>query len=247
MPLTVALADDEPLPRERLLRLLTEAGCQVAHVFEDGASVLAWLKGGGRADALFLDIQMPGIDGLTLLAEIEDAMPVVMVTAHAQHSLTAFEHAAQDYLLKPVSAERLQRTLSRLERRGQGAPAGAVAPTSQPAVGAGAGARFPARVGEGMVFLELKRITHFELDDEWVWAWLQGERYRTTWTSLAEAEAAFPGEPFCRIQRHVLLRPGLVQGLRPLWGRRVSVRLPGGMELDVSRSATPVLKAMLGA
>lgn len=242
MPLQVAVADDEPLPRERLVRLLTEAGCQVGPVFEDGAAVLAWFQGGGRADALFLDIQMPGVDGMTLLAEVEEALPVVMVTAHAQHSLAAFEHAATDYLLKPVSSDRLKRTLARLERRSPGEPAPAALPAS-PA----ASARFPARVGEGMVFLELKRISHFELADEVVWAWLQGERYRTTWTRLAEVEGAFPGEPFCRIQRHVLLRPGLVQGLRPLWGRRVSVRLPGGMELDVSRGATPLLKEMLGA
>ncbi len=244
MPLRVALADDEPLPRERLERLLREAGCEIEAVFENGTSVLEWFRGGGRADALFLDIQMPGPSGLELLAELDEAIPAVMVTAYAQHSLTAFEHAAVDYLLKPVTADRLARTLHRLERRKTGAvePAQPLAPKP-----VATPARFPAKAGEGMVFLELKRVSHFELDDEVVWAWVQAERYRTTWTSLAEVEAAFPGETILRIQRHLLLRPGAVQAMRPIWGRRVSVRVAGGQELDVSRTATPVLKGLLGA
>lgn len=98
-----------------------------------------------------------------------------------------------------------------------------------------------------MVFLELKRVTHFELNDEWVWAWVQAERFRTPWTSLAEVEAAFPDESLMRIQRHLLLRPAAVQAMRPIWGRRISVRVAGGQELDVSRTATPVLKGLLGA
>lgn len=243
MSLRVALADDEPLPRERLERLLREAGCTVEAVFESGTAVLEWFRAGGRVDALFLDVQMPGPSGLELLAELEEAMPTVMVTAFAQHALGAFEHGAVDYLLKPVTADRLARTLLRLQRRQEGAPE---APPARPATPPSP-MRFAAKAGEGMVFLELKRVTHFELDEDVVWAWVQAERYRTTWASLAEVEAAFPGEDFLRIQRHLLLRPSTVVGLRPLWGRRVSVRVAGGQELDVSRSATPDLKAKLGA
>ena len=245
MPLRVALADDEPLPRERLERLLKEAGCEVMAIFENGAAVLEWFRAGGRADALFLDVQMPGATGLELLAELEEAMPAVLVTAHSQYSLSAFEHAAFDYLLKPVTADRLARTLQRLERHVPGPVPKAVSAISKPPNTTPA--RFTARVGEGMVFLELRKVSHFELSDEWVWAWVQGERFRTTWTSLAEVETTFPTEPMSRIQRHILLRPAAVLGLRPIWGRRVSARVTGGLELDVSRSATLSLKEILGA
>ena len=68
--LRVALADDEPLARARLGRLLREAGCEVTAELPDGPSVLAWLKEGHDVDALFLDIQMPGLSGLEVLSLI---------------------------------------------------------------------------------------------------------------------------------------------------------------------------------
>lgn len=237
----VALADDEPLPRERLARLLKEAGCEIVGVFSDGASLLAWLQEGPAVDALFVDIQMPGLSGMEVLVEADPRLPVVLVTAHAAYTLAAFEHAAFDYILKPVTADRLAKTLARLQRKEQEPPRPPSAAPPRPLH------RFPVRAGEGMVFLELRRVSHFEFHEGVVWVWSQGERFRTTWDGLTEVEAAFPEEPFCRIQRHILLRPGTVVGLKPLWGRRVSARVPGDLELEVSRAMTPKLKDMLGA
>ncbi|HET8901660.1 MAG TPA: response regulator, partial [Holophagaceae bacterium] len=68
--LRVALADDEPLARARLSRLLREAGCEVIAELEDGAAVLAWLREAPPVDALFLDISMPGATGLEVMAEL---------------------------------------------------------------------------------------------------------------------------------------------------------------------------------
>lgn len=237
--LRVALADDEPLARTRLARLLREAGCDVKAELADGTSVLAWLQEPREVDALFLDIQMPGATGLEVAAELGDCRhcpPVVFVTAHSEHAVRAFEAAAVDYIMKPISAERLAKTLARLRegglRRGE-------APLATPQ-------RFPVKAGEGHVFLELKRTTHFEVEEEVVWAWAAGSRHRTAWTTLAEVEGAFPGAGLLRIQRHLLLRPEAVLGLRPLEGGRASVRVADGLDLEVSRSATPRIKELLG-
>ena len=238
-PLQVALADDEPLARARLARLLREAGCEVRAELEDGPAVLAWLSVPREVDALFLDIQMPGATGMEVAAELADCRhcpPVVFVTAHSEHAVRAFEAAALDYILKPVSAERLARTLARL-REGGGRKAESA---GQPA------SRFPVRAGEGHVFLELRRTTHFEVEEEVVWAWAGGLRHRTSWTTLAEVEGAFPTAGLVRIQRHLLLRPEAVLGLRPLEGGRASVRVGEGLDLEVSRSVTPRLKELLG-
>ena len=246
--LRVALADDEPLARARLGRLLREAGCEVAMELPDGPSLLAWLKEGHDVDALFLDIQMPGLSGLEVMAELadtQDCPPVVFVTAFSEHAVRAFEAQAMDYILKPISAERLEKTLARfrlgpVRRRSAGELKSVL--SGQP--------RFPVKAGEGHVFLELKRTTHFEVEEETVYAHapVQGklQRYRTDWTSLAEVEEAFPAAGLVRIQRHLLLRPEAVLGLRPLEGGRVAVRVAEGADLEVSRSVTPRLKERLG-
>lgn len=234
-PLRVALADDEPLARARLARLLREAGCEVVAELEDGPAVLAWLPDSPSVDAFFLDIHMPGASGLEVMAELPPRLPVVFVTAFAEHAVRAFEAAAVDYVLKPVSAERLAKSLARL--RDQPAPPSSLAQ---------APARFPARAGEGHVFLELRRTSHFEVEDEIVWAWCGGNRFRTGWSTLAEVEHAFPGHGLLRIQRHLLLRPEAVLGLRPLEGGRAALRVAEGLELEASRTATPKLKELLG-
>lgn len=242
-PLRVALADDEPLARARLARLLREAGCDVKAELVDGPAVLAWLQEPKDVEALFLDIQMPGATGLEVLAELSDCRhcpPVVFVTAHSEHAVRAFEAAALDYIMKPVSAERLAKTLARLR---EAAPRRVEAPQGTPQ-------RFPVKAGEGHVFLDLKRTTHFEVEEEVVWAWAPAQgvscRHRTAWTTLAEVEAAFPGAGLIRIQRHLLLRPEAVLGLKPLEGGRASVRVAEGLDLEVSRSVTPKIKEMLG-
>lgn len=242
--LKVALADDEPLARARLGRLLREAGCEVLEEFPDGITLLAWLKQHPDVDGLFLDIQMPGLSGLEVLAELHDAQvcpPVVFVTAFSEHAVRAFEAAALDYLLKPVSADRLGKALARLQ---QGAVPRRSASELKGALGGGT--RYPAKAGEGHVFLDLRQTSHFEVEEEIVYGWVKAQRFRTDWTSLAEVEAAFPAAGLMRIQRHLLLRPESVLALKPIEGGRASVRVGEGLNLEVSRSVTPRLKELLG-
>jgi len=246
--LKVALADDEPLARARLGRLLREGGCEVLAALADGPAVLEWLKKSPEVDGLFLDIQMPGISGLEVMAELVDGQtcpPVVFVTAFSEHAVRAFEASATDYLLKPVSAERLEKALARLRQGHIPKRTGSELKTA-----IGAAPRFPIKAGEGHVFLELKRTTHFEVEEEVVYAWapVGGKltRHRTDWTSLSEVEETFPTAGLVRIQRHLLLRPEAVLGLRALEGGRAAIRVAEGADLEVSRSVTPRLKEMLG-
>jgi CheY-like chemotaxis protein len=151
--LRVLVAEDEPFNLRRLTRLLREAGCEVVAELEDGPSVLAWLEGGEAVDALFLDIQMPGLTGLDVVADLPCPCPVVFVTAYAEHAVRAFEQAATDYLLKPVTAERLAATLQRLHAKVESGPGAEAAP--RPA----GPFRFPVRAGEGLVLVDLAKTT----------------------------------------------------------------------------------------
>ena len=119
MTLKALIADDEPLARERLRFLLSgQEGVEIAGECRNGREVIAALKE-TRFDVLFLDIQMPGIDGFEVIEQIGSAnMPVtVFVTAHNQYAVQAFKIHALDYLTKPVEPERLQATLARVKER----------------------------------------------------------------------------------------------------------------------------------
>jgi DNA-binding LytR/AlgR family response regulator len=239
--LKVVIADDEPLARERLGRLLREAGCEVMAELEDGPSLLDWFSTGREADALFTDIQMPGANGLEVLAELRNAPPVVFVTAYSDYAVRAFELAAVDYLLKPVYEDRLAKSLERLRnnqvsRLSQGEIRNLL-PSNH---------RFLVRAGLGRLFLELKHVSHFEVEDEVAWAWAGGKRFRTQWTSLKEVEQAFPDGNLLRISRQALLRPDAVLGFRPISAGRIMVRVADGKELEVSRAMTPRLKEQMG-
>ncbi len=237
----VVLADDEPLARERLARQLKDAGCEVLAEFRNGVELLAWMRAGNACDALFLDIQMPGLNGLEVLGELSPGPPTVFVTAFSEHAVRAFDLAAVDYLLKPVFPERLEQSLRRLQ-------AHQVRTLEQHDLKQllRAPERIPVQAGAGHAFLELRRVSHFEVEDREVWAWSQGKRFRTEWRTLQEVEEALPQAGFLRIQRHLLLRPEAVLAMKPLLGGRTSVRVAEGVDLEVSRTATPQLKAILG-
>jgi two-component system LytT family response regulator/two-component system response regulator AlgR len=102
------------------------------------------------------------------------------------------------------------------------------------------------RAGDGLVFLELKRTSHFQFEQDAVWAYQNGERFRTTWKALTEVESAFPPETLVRGHRHLLIRPEAVVGVKAGDFGRLWVRLPGGITLEVSRGAAPKLKERLG-
>jgi two-component system, LytTR family, response regulator len=119
MRLTVLIVDDEPLAREGLRMLLADDP-EIAAILEakNGREAVRCVRD-GRPDLVFLDVQMPEMDGFAVIHEIgpEEMPAVVFVTAHDQYAIGAFEINALDYLLKPVTAERFERSLARAKAR----------------------------------------------------------------------------------------------------------------------------------
>lgn len=143
------LADDEPLLLEELRALLREAwpALDIVACAHSGTQAQR-LIAEQRPDIVFLDIRMPGIDGLALARLVPAGTQLVFVTAHAEHALEAFEHAAVDYLRKPVTPARLALTVQRLQAHRRAAPAAARS-----------GPRFlQAWVGQSLRLVELEQI-----------------------------------------------------------------------------------------
>lgn len=117
-PLTAIIAEDEPAQREELVRLLKLQWPELTLVAicEDGLSALEALHTTSPQVA-FLDIRMPGVSGMEVARAASGRTHVVFVTAYDQYAVTAFETGAADYLLKPVSPERLGQTISRVQQR----------------------------------------------------------------------------------------------------------------------------------
>ena len=121
--LRVFLIDDEALALKRLARLLQATGrVEIAGSATDPEAALDFLSR-ENVDALFLDIEMPGLNGFEMLARLKSQPLVIFTTAYDQYALRAFEVNSIDYLLKPIEAEQLDRALAKLERmRATGAP-----------------------------------------------------------------------------------------------------------------------------
>jgi two-component system, LytTR family, response regulator AlgR len=122
MSVRVIVVDDEPLARSRLRTLLAACTAPAAILAGESSNASQALEMLGRtaADAVLLDVHMPGPDGIALaraLRNMPNAPAVVFVTAHAEHAVTAFELEAVDYLTKPVRQERLQAALEKVARR----------------------------------------------------------------------------------------------------------------------------------
>jgi len=121
------IAEDEPLLREELAELLVSLWSEL-EIVEQTADGMATLQALERhqPDVLFVDINMPGLTGLEVARQASGRCHIVFVTAYDQHTLTAFEQGAVDYVLKPVQAARLATTVARLKER-VGRPASSVA------------------------------------------------------------------------------------------------------------------------
>src|ERR1700676_3192647 len=108
--------DDEPLAVRRLSRMLVDTGrVEIAGTGSDPVDAVEWLSA-HKVDVLFLDIQMPGMDGFETLSMLNPQPLVVFTTAYDQYALQAFEVNSIDYLLKPIEERHLLRALDKIER-----------------------------------------------------------------------------------------------------------------------------------
>lgn len=240
--LRILVVDDEPLARRRLLALLRRRP-EVGHIAEagDGNAALAALRH-GDIDLAFLDVQMPGPDGLAVARAIgADQLPaVVFVTAFDQYAVAAFELAAVDYLLKPFDDDRFADAFERASRRLAGDCLMTVRDRLAALFGAGTTAP-PASAGH-ITVEKAGRLTLLPLAEiEWVRAagnyvelHTGGDTYLVR-NTLARAADRLPSPPFLRTHRAILVNADCIAHIEALATGEQCVVLRNGTRLPLSR------------
>ncbi len=248
MKLRALVVDDEAVARRRLRRLLGRVGgVDVVGEARDGREALARIEE-LRPDVVFLDVRMPGLDGLAVARSGNNLPPIVFTTAWSEHAVAAFDAAAVDYLLKPVEEARLRVAVERVRRRlaravDPGVLAGLLERLREKAAPA-APPRLAARHGGAIHLLDPRRITRLVARGGYVAVHLDGREFLLE-ESLAELERRLAPLGFLRVHRSELVRLDAIRRLRRAGDGGV-LALEDGQEARVSRRALPELVARLG-
>jgi DNA-binding LytR/AlgR family response regulator len=247
---TAIVAEDEPILRAQLegkLRKLWPELEIVASV-EDGAAAVDALEE-HTPDYLFLDIQMPEMTGVEVARQVGDRCHVVFVTAYDQYAIQAFETGAVDYILKPVTDERLATTIERLKSRAAGAPADLKAVLERLSDRLEGGKRerlqwIKATVGQNLRLIPVAEVLFFQSDEKYTRVALaDGEALIKT--PIRELLDGLDPEVFWQIHRSTIVNANAIAGVTRDFRGQAHVKIKGKDEsLVVSRIYSHLFKQM---
>ena len=255
MKLRAYLVDDEPLALERLRRLLEQDGnvevTGSTSIPEEAVKQLS----ADPPDVCFLDIQMPRLSGFDVLAQLPRQPIVIFTTAYDQYALKAFGVNSVDYLLKPIEPDALAKAIKKVERLRESGnelqsdlsnllkqiteSLGKTRPEFQ--------SRIASRLGDRIVFLALKDVTHFYAEDKLTYAVSGGKAYCVD-HSISDLEQKLDAQHFFRIHRSTVVNLEWIREVAALPGGMLNVRLkdPKGTDLTVARDRSREFKARVG-
>jgi two-component system, LytTR family, response regulator len=253
----VAVVDDEPLGRRGIIsRLGKTPGFEVIAECCNGREAVTAIRE-GNPDLVFLDVQMPGMNGFDVLEALGPAYPgIIFVTAYDQHALRAFEVNAIDYILKPIDDVRFGEAVSRAKRNldqerqsALGRRLSALLQDVHPATGdAGrshpAAERFVVRSGGRIRFVRHTEIDWIEAAGDYV-RLHAGEKSWLLRETMAAVESALPSRRFVRIHRSTIVNLERIRELRSFDNGDYSVLMNDSTELRLSRSYRAALQRLL--
>lgn len=242
-PLRTLIVDDEPLARDRLRTMLgTIAGIALAGECSNGTDAIATIRR-EKPDLVFLDVQMPGCDGLQVVEEIDarERPAVIFVTAHDRFAVDAFTVQAVDYLLKPFDLERLTLAVQRAQEHLQARRAGDLGARLEALLAhAPAGERKPERLtvkADGrVVFLKPGEIVWVEAADNYVVLHLASNERLMVRETMSALEERLGSVHFARVNRSAIVNLHEVKELQPTLHGDYTVVLRDGTKVPLSRS-----------
>ncbi len=227
----VLVVDDEPLARARLIRQLAKIRDVVLVGEADSGAAAIRLVSQTAPDTVLLDIQMPGVDGLSVARTV--GMPaVIFTTAHVEFAARAFDLDAVDYLTKPIRQERLERALERVRRRASVTPAADAGSCIIPVHGA-----------HGMSLVDVTKALALRATDKYTEAQVDGETHLLR-ESLDALEERLSERGFVRVHRNALVRANAIRELASDDGA-LAATLTDGTSVEISRRQGPAIRRLL--
>ncbi len=248
--LRAVIADDEELARailrEYIERPENESGIGIVAECANGFEAVK-ACGEFRPDVLFLDVQMPKLDGFEVLELIDREIAVVFVTAFDQYAMRAFDAAAVDYLLKPFGAERFRAALEKVRRRvGERRPASLPETLQNAARPAGAYIeRIVVKDGAKVHVIPAGRLDYAEAQDDYVSLRSEGKSWLKQQT-IASLEAALDPRRFVRLHRSYLVNVERIARIEPNTKDTWLAVLTDGSKIPVSRGGYTKFNALIG-
>jgi two-component system, LytTR family, response regulator len=254
MTLRVVVADDEPMGRQRLVRLLqAEPDTEVVAACADGQEAVEAIRE-HTPDVVLLDIQMPHLDGFEVVAALGEAHQpaVIFVTAHDQYALRAFEVHAFDYLLKPVDQDRLREAMRRSVASASRVPQGSntrriltLLEELNARDRARGRDRLVVRTPERAFFLKCETIDWIEAAGKFVHLHV-GRAVHPLRESMAELEQELDPARFLRISRSVIVNIDRIQEIQPWFQGDYVLILTDGTRLTSTRGYRDNMRRLLG-
>jgi two-component system LytT family response regulator len=239
------IVDDEREARRRLARLLEEhtADIEIAGEAADGLAAVDSVQS-IRPDLVFLDIEMPGLDGFGVLDSLpEDEWPIVVfTTAYGHYAIRAFEVHALDYLLKPVTARRLAECVARIRDM---QPAAQRAALNEARGDERPLERLMARSGAKLIVVNVKDVVAFESEDKLVFARTPNGRFVLNIT-MKELESRLDAELFCRVHKQAIVQLSHAREVHALAGGHYLLKLDDGSEVQIGRNYSREFRARFG-
>jgi len=242
------IVDDERLGRSRLRRMLSRFE-EIAIVGEagdgaEGARLVEKLK----PDVVFLDIKMPILSGFQMLGKLSRQPYVVFTTAYEEHALRAFEENAVDYLLKPVSPERLEAAVKKLTgifRRGPHPGPDLAKLIDRLSRRDSIIKRFSVRLGEKILIIPDSDVCCFCAEEKYTLLHTAEKDYIIPFT-MKELEEALDPDLFLRVHRSYIVNLEQIESANTWFGGRFLVRMKNGREITVSRGYAAAFRKKIG-
>lgn len=242
--LRIIVADDEPLARARLVALLPkDVSIEIIGEYASGTEAVEAIRR-DKPDIAFLDMQMPGCDGLQVVAGLEtaDRPAIVFVTAHDKFAVDAFGVRAVDYVLKPFDRERLETAVERAAEFVSSRRAGDLGARIEGAL-SGAGSqglprpdRLAVKADGRFVFLKFDEIVWVEAADNYVVIHTTAAERLMPRDTLTAIEARLGSQQFTRVNRSALVRIDQVKEMQPTAQGDYSILLRNGVRIPLSRA-----------